>query len=108
MTHYFAVAVIDPDKEQVRTRGVFLEVELAHRVFELNLGDLNDGGWYDYGVVERKKFGLCQISSKEDRTWWKFDYAQKKWVKLDDEPDAIKKLYKQHEVSGSGSWSGIG
>jgi hypothetical protein len=85
------------DHGRTTTPGWYSSLERAKKCVESGWGSLDDGGYYNYLIIERVVEGLYNLSGldldKETSWWYKFDYKEDEWV-----PCEKPKIF--HQVSG--------
>ena len=70
------------------TVGLFPSEESAKLCVEENRGDLDEGGWYGWAIVEKVPLGLYPISA-EDAIFFRFDRVARQWIRLEAKPPEL-------------------
>lgn len=81
----------EPERPQpwlARTVGLFPHEESARLCVEENRGDLDEGGWYGWAVVERMRLGLYPASA-ESAVFFRFDHDERRWIRLEEKPPEL-------------------
>jgi len=71
-----------------RTVGLFLREESARLCVEENRGDLDEGGWYGWAIVEKVPLGLYPMSA-ESAVFFRFDRGAQRWIRLEAKPPEL-------------------
>ncbi|MHA2279524.1 MAG: hypothetical protein ACXAC5_01345 [Promethearchaeota archaeon] len=74
--------------------GLFESREKACEALELNLGDLNEAGWYPFAIIEELEFGLYPDSILV--AVYIYDREEGEWRKCPTTPPAIIKCLEKY------------
>ena len=78
MDLFFLTTVSTEPTRPARCVGVFEHWEQAEKILVTNQGDLNEGGYYVYALIERcEHLGLCP--KLEPVSWFHWEWEVGKW-----------------------------
>jgi len=71
-----------------RTVGLFPDKRSAELCVEENQGDLDEGGWYAWAIVEQVRLGLYPTSA-ESAVFFRFAVGVRRWFRLEAKPPEL-------------------
>ena len=82
---------LNPGEVYPRTVGYFADSETAIDAVETNRGDLSEGGYYPYVLIEEIKDGLYHPALKESRWLFEWNLDEKRYVPIE-EPEIWERI----------------
>lgn len=80
----YMVTILKEMPPRGRTLGWESSLSEAIKIFERDIGALNEDGYYDIGVIEALPRGLFQLT--RDKMFFRFDHEKGKWERLSNPP----------------------